>query len=135
MESEKDYKAGLISLIDKMKKYKGLRKEFPDNRDAVLGETYDQLFDTAIMVLEQYRWYFDRILSLHEKLNPDPLTWEELHEYIGKPVFRVSNNGFKEWIIITELRINAQGYVVIDDESAFLFLTCNKFFRQEEGVL
>ena len=59
------------------------------------------------------------------------LSWEKLHRYIGKPVFRESTNGYKGWIIVKQLVYDSRGFVVVDELDEDYFCSCNLFYRSE----
>ena len=59
------------------------------------------------------------------------LSWEKLHGYIEKPVFRESANGYKGWIIVKQLVYDSRGFIVVDELDDEHFCSCNLFYREE----
>ena len=58
----------------------------------------------------------------------NPLTWSELKQMEGKPVWLEDSNQQGEWVLLSGME---------DDELYFVYRTCNeyKIYRKEQGTL
>ena len=58
----------------------------------------------------------------------NPLTWNELKQMVGKPVWLEDSNQQGEWVLLSGME---------DDELYFVYRTCNeyKIYRKEQGTL
>ena len=56
------------------------------------------------------------------------LTWDELKQMVGKPVWLEDSNQQGEWVLLSGME---------DDELYFVYRTCNeyKIYRKEQGTL
>lgn len=87
------------------------------------GETSQKLRNTSQIICPKCHSEF---VILPEANNP--LTWDELKQMVGKPVWLEDSNQQGEWVLLSGME---------DDELYFVYRTCNeyKIYRKEQGTL
>ena len=87
------------------------------------GGTLENFADTSQITCPKCHSEF---VILTEENNP--LTWDELKQMVGKPVWLEDSNQQGEWVLLSGME---------DDVLYFVYRTCNeyKIYRKEHGTL
>ena len=130
MAEESRFKNELIEIIVAMQDLRDYRKKYGEIDKQDLKDKYNALYDVAIEYLINYRGKYENISNLEKELKNEKLTWEELREFIDKPVYLVRGSN-SYWIIVKELRYGKDGFYVLSDRDNPYPIAYCEFYRKE----
>ena len=131
MNEESKFKQELDSFIDKMRDLKNYRTMYGIGDDSKIREKYDALYDVSIEYLQNYLWKYNNIKNIEAELKNEPLSWDDLHKFIDKPVFVKRAGGSSHWIIVNVLKYGREGSSVISEKNYEYSFDYCEFYRRE----
>ena len=130
MSEKSKFRTELENFIDKMTDLKNVRIMYGIEKKSPAQERYDALYDVAIEYLRNYLWKYDDIKNIELELKNDPLSWDDLREFIDRPVYlKRGSNSY--WIIVKELRYGKDGYYILSDRDNPYPIAYCEFYRKE----
>lgn len=95
----------------------------------------DDVFRSALHYLKEYKEHMDiqEFKDLCHAHNQAKLSWLQLQEMFGKPVYYVNNENDRMhgWIIVYELHITEKGQFVMGTNDCYYPMKDYRFYRRE----